>query len=166
MAMTRATKYTLANLALVAVALAVYRYYRAVEAQPRNGSQFSKLILTGICLYIVIAVVAVVRAYWRQGHYDVVGQSGRASEAGAYGMLGAGRLKNITVPLTLSNAEWNALISDGTLDVSPERFNMPIHRKDIVQATAGEGAYSRSLTASIELIDGVQQRVTLRIVKG
>lgn len=163
MAIAKPTKYALANLALVLVAFAVYRYYTRVMSQPRNGSQAARLILLGIVLYTVVAAVIIARAYLRPGRRDFIGQSAQGSEVGAFGMLGASRLKNVTVQLAVSDAEFAKLQADRRLLLPPERFNMPVHNNDTARVTIAGDIYHRSLQATITQVDGVNRRITLAV---
>lgn len=165
MALSKATKYTIANLSFAILLYLVARFYFDVMAQPRDGSKGGQYILLGIVLYVAASVVIVARAYFRRSRLQVVDQSERGSELHAQGLLAADRLKKITLQLSVTAAEYDTLEETGKLVLPPERFDMPIRHHDMVRACTGAGNYQRCVTATIGDIDGYNQHVTLHQIK-
>lgn len=157
-AFSRNTKFTIANVALLPVGYLAYRYFKHV---PSVSDETANVEL-GVALYLLIAVIVITRSYYRKTRGDVIGQTTTKSDALAYGMLGAARLKNINMELEVSPEELANFKDSGEILISPSRFNMPVRSGDMVELISGEGSFIQHSPAKIVRIDGVQQRVLLR----
>lgn len=159
---SKSTLYLILNLCLGVLFFFAARYFWLLTTTPLSDRQRPGLLVEGLVLFVAASVTVVLRAYYRRDRFRVVDESPAASEASALGLLGAARLKPITLRLEISDDEYRELEHKGELWLTPDRFNMPIKRGDIVRLCTGLDSLERCLITRIDDIDGYNQRVTLK----
>ncbi len=148
------------NIVFACLVYLVYKYYSNASSHSHSKSQSQHYILLGIGLYILLSIVIVIRAYiqseQRAGAYSV-----RGVQVSALGLLGADKLKNITVSFVVSEEEFNTLKSNSKLIVNSGRFQVPIRNGDNLRVELGDSVPIKRLRAVIDQIDGVNMKVSI-----
>lgn len=159
---SKGTKYVAANITLVVLAFVVFQYYTHANG---SGPQSDRtgMIVGGIALYLLLGGVIVFRAYYRKHRFEFLDRTPMHTAVAAEGLLGAERLKNITLQLHVSEDDFHTLTSTGHLILKPEAFEVPIRAGDAVQVHTGDAGRSGFAPARIADIDGYNQKVTVEL---
>lgn len=162
--LAKGNKYIAANVLLVALAFAAAQFLlRSNGPHPKSGQ--NALVFAGIILYLAVSTVVIARAYYRGGRFQFLDKTRLETEVTTEALIGADRLRTITITLPVSSAGYTALLQTGMLVLKPSAFKTPIRPGDIVTVTASDAARSRTAKATIDTIDGYNQTVSLRLAR-
>lgn len=162
MQLSKSTKYWFATGGLAVLAVVTIRFVGEATHQPTDGSRRTYYLVLGVILFVLLAIVAVARAYYRRDRNSIVDESSLGSELAAEGLIAVDRHSPITLTMTVTGAELRTLADTGILTVSTDRFSVPVRKDDAVRLQQGDDNYRQHIYGVVSSIDGVNRQILIK----
>jgi hypothetical protein len=161
MRLNKSTKYWLSTGGLGLVIILVIKYVMGAMHQPSDGSRRMYYIVMGIVLFAMLALVSIMRTYYRRDRDAVVDESLLGSELTAQGLIASDKHKHITVQIKATTEELQLLTKAGELTLPADRFTGPVRTGDTVRLQ-GESRYQQYVYGVLDTIDGVNRKMLIK----